>query len=144
MARYIEGNTARQLDVRTAIHEEPRKRISAATKQNREKAIAMNLGYLLFLSVAMIVAGLILVNYIRLQSDITTSMENVSYLESEYSHLKEKNEETYNRIISNVNLEEVQRVATEELGMTYATEEQVITYHNENSDYVRQYSSIPE
>ena len=140
---YVSGNTARVLDVRRAIEEAPRPQLSATARKNREKAIGMNLGYVMFLSVALLIAGLILVQYIRLQSDITNTMGSITSLESEYNSLKDQNDEAYNRITSSVDLAEVKRVAMEELGTTYAQEGQIVTYASDNSDYVRQYSLIP-
>lgn len=46
--------------------------------------------------------------------------------------------------MSNVDLDEIKRIAIGELGMKYAKEGQVITYSGEGSDYVRQYGDIPE
>ncbi len=48
------------------------------------------------------------------------------------------------RINSNVNLEEVRRVAIQELGMCYAAEGQIITFNGEGSDYVRQMGELPD
>ena len=48
-------------------------------------------------------------------------------MESELNSLKLSNDEEYSRITSNINLEEVKRIAIGELGMTYAAEGQVIT-----------------
>ena len=42
------------------------------------------------------------------------------------------------RITSNINLEEIKRIAIGELGMTYATEGQVIPYESNSNDYMRQ------
>ena len=36
---YMYDNTARQLDVRRAIEEEPKKRLSTAARKNRDKAV---------------------------------------------------------------------------------------------------------
>ena len=48
------------------------------------------------------------------------------------------NDEEYSRITSNINLEEIKRIAIGELGMTYATEGQVIPYESDSNDYMRQ------
>lgn len=48
------------------------------------------------------------------------------------------NDEEYSRITSNINLEEIKRIAIGELGMTYATEGQVIPYESNSNDYMRQ------
>ena len=57
--------------------------------------------------------------------------------------LKLANDEEYTKIMSSVDLEEIKRIAIEELGMKYAKDGQVITYSGEGNDYVRQYKEIP-
>ena len=141
---YVYDNTARQLDVRKAIEEEPRKRLSNTTRKNRDKAFYMNFGYVFFLAAAMFVTGVVLINYIQLQSQITNNVEQISKLESQLNDLRLSNDEEYSRITSNIDLEEIKRIAIGELGMTYATEGQIIPYTNEGSDYVKQFAEIPE
>ncbi len=141
---YVYGNTARQLDVRTAIREKPKRAHNNAIRKNREKAMLMNPGYVLFLAFAMVISGIILISYIRLQSDITNSINHIASLESQLNDLKLSNDEEYSRIESSVNLEEIKRIAIEELGMTYAAEGQVVEYASEGGDYVRQIADIPE
>jgi len=65
-------------------------------------------------------------------------------LESRLNDMKLDNDETYGRISSNINLEEVRRIAIQELGMKYADEGQIIVFDGEDSDYVRQTGEIPE
>lgn len=140
---YVYGNTVRKLDVTTAIEEKPKKKLSNAARKNREKAAGMNLGYVLFLAVAMMVAAGVLIGYIRLQSDNTMAMERIASMESELNDLRLKNNEEYSRVVSNVDLEEVKRIAIEELGMKYAEEGQVINVEGAKDDYVRQYTEMP-
>ena len=85
---YVYGNTARQLDVREAIHEKSRRAQYNATRKNRERAMHMNPAYVLFLALAMVVSAFVLIGYIRLQSDITNSMNHIAALESELNDLK--------------------------------------------------------
>lgn len=141
--RYIQGNTVRKPDVTREIENKPRKRLSNTARKNREKAGNMSLGYVMFLSIALVATGWILLNYVKLQSDITNSINQISSLERELNDLKLANDEEYNRITSSVDLEEVRRIAIQELGMTYAKEGQIITFASENNDYVKQLSSIP-
>lgn len=140
---YVYGNTVRKLDVTTAIEEEPRKKLSNTTRKNRERAARMSLGYVLFLAMAMMVAAVVLIGYIRLQSDNTMAMEKIASMESELNDLRLKNNEEYSRAVSNVDLEEVKRIAIEELGMKYAEEGQVINVEGAKDDYVRQYIEMP-
>ena len=102
------------------------------------------MGYVFFLSLAMVVAGWVLIGYIRLQADITTSIKNISRLESKLNTMKLDNDEEYNRITSSVDLEEVKRIAIQELGMRYAEEGQIITFSGKGSDYMRQVADIPD
>ena len=104
----------------------------------------MNPAYVLFLCVALIATGIILVNYIGLQSDITSSVKRISRLESELNELKLANDEEYIRVSSNVDLEEIRRIAIQELGMQYAEEGQIVTFNGENNDYVKQMADIPQ
>lgn len=141
--RYMYDNTARQLDVRRAIEEEPKKRLSTAARKNRDRAVYMNLGYVSFLVAAMLVTAMVLINYIQLQSQITNNVAEISSLESQLNDLKLANDEEYSRITSSVDLEEIKRIAIGELGMSYAAEGQIVTYTNEGSDYVKQVAEIP-
>ena len=102
----------------------------------------MNLPYVLFLVLAMGMAIVMLVGYIQANAAVVNSVEKIASLENKYLNLKADNDEEYNRIVNSVDLDEVKRIAQEELGMHYATEGQIITYTDEMRDYVRQYSDI--
>lgn len=141
---YVYGNAVRVLDEGIDTAGKQRRRISNSARKNRERAYHMNFGYVLFLAGALVAAGFILVGYIGLQSDITGIIKEISGLESQLNNLKLDNDETYSRITSNIDLDEVKRIAIQELGMKYAEEGQIITFSGESSDYVRQVSDIPK
>lgn len=140
---YVHGNTVRKLDVTREIERRPQPKVSNRTRKNRDKAKHMNAGYVLFLCAALVVTGVILVNYIRLQSDITNSVKQISKLEKELNDLKLANDEEYSRISSSIDLEEIKRIAIQELGMQYAEEGQIVTFASESNDYVKQIADIP-
>lgn len=142
--RYIQGSAVRKLDVAKEIEQSPKKKLSNTARKNRERAEHMSLGYVLFLSIALFATGCILVGYIGLQSDITNSIKRIASLESELNDLKLANDEEYNRITSNIDLEEVRRIAIQELGMQYAEEGQIVVFESENNDYVKQIAAIPD
>ena len=129
---YIYDNTARDLQIRRQM-EEPRRQLSHETRKNREKARHMSIGYVTFLMVALVACAFFL-----MQSELTARITEVSRMESELNSLKLANDEEYSRITSNINLEEIKRIAIGELGMTYATEGQVIPYESNSNDYMRQ------
>lgn len=134
---YVYDSVARDLQVRRQLEEEPRRRLSNETRKNRDKALHMNLGYVFFLMGALCVCAVVLINYLQLQSDITTKVKNISSLESTLNTKQLANEEEYNRIISSVDLENIRRIAIGELGMSYAQEGQIITYESTGYDYMR-------
>lgn len=107
-------------------------------RKNREKALYMSAGYVLFLVTALLTAAFILVNYIQLQAELTGLTKTVAAKESELNSLKVENDEAYNRIVNSIDLEEIRRIAIQELGMIYAGEGQVVIYENESHDYMRQ------
>lgn len=141
---YVHGNAVRNLDVTKEIEREPIKKISNTARKNRERAKHMSAGYVLFLCAALVVTGIILINYIGLQSDITNSVKHISTLEKQLNDLKLANDEEYSRITSSVNLEEIKRIAIQELGMQYAEEGQIISFVSQNNDYVKQLADIPQ
>ena len=91
---------------------------------------------------AMAMAIVMLTGYIRANAEVVNSVERIASLESRYLNLKADNDEEYSRIINSVDLNEVKRIAQEELGMHYATEGQIVKYTDEIGDYVKQYSDI--
>ncbi len=143
-SEYVHGSAAKELDVRIAIHEKPVKRVSESTRKNREKARHMSLGYVLFLSIALVLTGVVLIGYLTLQAENTTSLKNIASLESKLNDMRLDNEEEYSNIVSAVDMEEIKRVAIEELNMQYASEGQIVKVENALDDYVRQYSEMPK
>ena len=83
---YIYDNTARDLQIRRQM-EEPRRQMSHETRKNREKARHMSIGYVTFLMGALIACAFCLVNYIQMQSELTTKITEVSRMESELNSL---------------------------------------------------------
>lgn len=143
-AYYVHGNTVRNIQPERKTDDRRKKKINNTVRRNREKAKHMSPGYVLFLGAALVATAVILVYYIGLQSDITNSVKHISILERELNALKVANEEDYSRITSAVDLEEIRRIAIQELGMQYAQEGQIISFASENSDYVKQMAEIPQ
>lgn len=133
---YIYGNVARKQEF-VKVLEEPVRELDHDARKNREKAHHMNLGYVLFLMAALCCTGVVLVHYLQLQSDVTTTAKEVAAMEHRLNDLKLSNAEEQNRIDSSIDMEEIKRIAIGELDMTYAAEGQIQLYTNEGSDYLR-------
>lgn len=138
---YVQGTSVQKADIRRQP-EAPKKQLSHTTRKNRDRAHHMNLFYVLFLSAAMTVTGVVLIGYIQMESAITQSVKQIAALESRLNNLKTENDEALGRIESSIDLEEIRRIAITELGMTYAGEGQIVEIPDEGSDYVRQYTNI--
>lgn len=139
---YIYGNTARALEPLQAEQRPAPKKLSHRARRNRDRAGHMNPGYVLFLTFAMAVTGISCLYYLRLQSSLTSSVKEISALEYRLNEVKAENDDTESRIKGAVGLEEIKRRAMEELGMQYATQDQIVTYRSDDTDYVRQYIDI--
>lgn len=143
---YIAGTAARNIDVRREIAKEPTLSTLNVLRENEKinKRMKINWLYVLFLTAALAVTGIALGSYIRLQSEITAGVERIASYEKQLNSLTLANDDEYSKIVRVVDLDEIKRVAIEELGMVYATNDQVITYKRENSDYVRQVGDITD
>ncbi len=143
---YVYGNTVRKPDVRIDVYQKPtHKALREIEGENkRQKKMHMSMLYVAFLACATLFLGYSLISYIRLQAEITSSVDRIGYYEQELNNLTLANDDEYSKMINAVDLEEVRRIAVEELGMVYADSDQVITYTRENSDYVRQLKDIAD
>ncbi len=104
----------------------------------------MNPGYVIFMFVLVSAMCAVLIGYIRLHADLSSSVQYISSLESELSTLKAANDEKYNKINSSISIDDVKYTAITKLGMKYAQKDQVIKYENQAEDYVRQVSGLSD
>ena len=156
---YTEGNTVRQMQAMPAsmpdYREERRRkeqeereaelrRKKRIARKNQEKALRTSRSYVMFLSMGAVIFAVFAGAFITIQSDITARMKNISKLESQISDLKAENDEAYKRISTAVDLDAIKNTAINELGMFYATADQIVYYTIENDDYMNQYIEIPE
>ena len=136
---YVYGNAVPKPEYTPEREPEKRRRDPQHTRrsrqirQNQRKALKVNKGYVIFLTVAAV-----------LQSQITSRSRNITAMQEELADMKEENTTKYNTIMDSVNLEEVRDKAINELGMVYADKDQIVEYDNPNGDYVKQYEEIPD
>lgn len=136
-AYRVQGNNALQPDIRRELEEAPRRQLSREARKNRDKAHHMSFGYVAFLAAALCLCAVVLIHYVQIQSEITAATKSISRLETQLNTQLLENEENYNQIVSSVDLEEIKKIAIGELGMTYATEGQIVTYSGDGQDYMR-------
>ncbi len=141
----VEGNTVRREERSGQRRRQEEKKTlgRARLRQNRERAQKLNVPSLVAMGAAAVAVVLLCANYLQIQSGITSSQKSISQLESQLQSLRTDNSALENRISTLVDLDYIYQVATEELGMTYASDDQVIYYDKSESEYVRQYEDIP-
>ena len=138
----VDGNTVRIETASPQIRERELRRTQV--EHNRQRALSMNLHYVLFMTIAAVAVVAICIFYLRLQATSTKLQKKTVSLQTQLQDLQIENDIVYNEIVSGVDLEQVRKVATEDLGMTYPTQDQIVTYSAASSDYVKQYEEIPD
>ena len=138
---YVYGNTARAL---RPIEQEVRspRRLSTKSRKNIKRDSAMNPGFMIFMTLAMVLTGIVCVQYIRLQSSLITYVNTISAMEIELQSLRAENDDYESRIKGAIGLENIKKRAMDDLGMTYASDDQIVTYNSDGTDYVRQFVSL--
>lgn len=141
---YVMGTAARKLEAPVRPLEKQEKRHTVTARKNQEKALPMDLPYVLMLTLAAVCTLYLCINYLQLQSAVAARLNRIEALEKSIETLKSDNDALETRINTSVDLDYVYKVATEELGMVYANKDQVRLYKRTESEYVRQYEDIPE
>ena len=113
-------------------------------RKRQENTTSMSFSHLMTMSVAMLVVLVLCVNYISIQSKLTSTIRQTQIKESELENLKNENDAAEADIALYVDLDHIYDVATNRLGMIYAKKSQVITYEKTESEYVRQFEDIPK
>lgn len=98
--------------------------------------------FMLFLSFLLAVG--ICLNYVQLHTEINTREQRIERLRDKLEKRRSENDAMQNYISNAVSPDEIYQVATKELGMIYAGEEQIIHYKRAENGYVRQYEEIPK
>ena len=114
-----------------------------AVHREKQRVLRVSIGYVAFLTATL---GLVLfgcVWYLQLQAQMTATINNINRMEGTLSELKADNDAEYDRVTSSMDLESIRDTAVNELGMVYASEDQVVLYDSKDSDYVVQYQDIP-
>ena len=116
--------------------------IRIAARRSREQVMHMNRRYAVFMAFLVVAMTLCLIGYIKLMSDISATNKKIASLESQLTEMKSSNNEVYNELTGNVDLEEIRRIAIDEFGMKYADQDQIVVYSETKGDSVHQISDL--
>jgi cell division protein FtsL len=144
----IEGNTARKLQAVPEYQESQRPDRRQETRRKKQKRQELNTGMdivsMLILTFAIVVTVYICLEYLSVQSNISEMNKEIVKLESDLIKKQNENASALSEIDTSLDLNYIYEVATNELGMVYPNDNQVIAYESNLSDYVRQHGDIPE
>lgn len=145
-SQYVYGSAVRQPERQPERKQMPREVVRPQVRQRKQaaKKNRFSITYFMFLMCTVAFCGLVLVNYVSVKSEITATNKKIASLESTLNDMRLENDEDYSRIKNSVDLDAVKKKAIGKLGMTYATEGQIIYYSELDDDYVRQVSDIPK
>lgn len=153
---YINGSAVRELEESSPLRRDPqktrreleevrkKKNRRNAARRNRERALVMNRAYVTFLTGCVIASAVSAFSLIQIRSNVTQQMREVSALSSAVENAKTQNDARYKEITTSVDLNQIKDIAINQLGMKYASQDQIVYYTVENNNYMDQYSEIPE
>ena len=145
-AYYTEGSSARVLapdrtygnPARTSVNTAP----SEYAFSKREGVLDPLYSFFLVLSVCLFAAGCFINMYTG--GILREKEKEVKALQTQLIQVQEKNDALREDMTYSMDLNELYQKATAELGMVYPREDQIVYYEDEGSDFIRQYSEIPE
>ena len=140
----VEGTAVRKLQAVPQRRESVKGPVEVTRRSRRQERNTLSIPYCIFLTVACVLTLMLGAYYLQQQALATSSQKKIASLESELAELRKVNADDLNRIETSVNLEEIRDIAINELGMIYATEENVVLYKNTSQNYVSQYGNVPQ
>lgn len=143
--QYVNGTAAPDDFWRERSQEEVHRStqdLRLAARRSREHVVQMNLRYTLFMAFLVAAMTFSLIGYIKLKADISGTNKKIASLESQLTELKSSNNEVYNEITGNVDLEEIRNIAVNEFGMKYADKDQIVIYSESKGDSVHQIADL--
>ena len=142
---YTFGSAARDIGTMPDYNENPGRRINREPKAieapaPRKKVDIFSIGVVVLTFLAVMVVGII---YLNLNFQSTYLSKSVVRLEGEVVELQKANAATEEQLEDGVNLKEIYKKATKELGMKPIRKSQIVTYQRRMSNEIRQYGEIP-
>ncbi len=147
-ARTLPRRVSRSREARLAAYHRQQQELEKLHQEQQRRLRRKSTGIdKLSLAALLVASGVTLwfcFSYIQLQTEINTHISSIEKKSTALEKLKSENDALQSSIDTSIDLDEVYRVATQELGMVYADQDQIITYSKTESGYVRQYEDIPK
>ncbi len=158
---YVRGNAAparryEEVEVPAPVRRNRRKK-QLSPKQLRQmerestrarylsmQSESMGLGYVLFLACMVVVIALLAVQYLNFQADVAEKKSNINTLKSQIEVQASQNDAVSYEIDAYIDINRIIDVATNELGMVMANEDQVKYFEKHVDEFMNQYADVPE
>ena len=143
----MDGNTVRKEqqapEIRRREDSVEQRKQARRVLRNQNRVLAMSLPQAVLLLALCLIVGYMAFQYILVRSSISATNKVIQNEQAQLTELRQANEALRIRTEASLDLDELYRVATEELGMVHAGEDQSVYYSKTESEYVRQYDNIP-
>ncbi len=139
--RYVYGSAARELA--QPAPREPEYRPSHQNRPNPRKRPLkrqINKAYVIIMFVVFAVMFVFAFRCLQLKSKTTYLSKNVTAMENEVVELSKQNSNERHKLEETVNLDEIYKKATKELGMKNPTSKQIYSYDCKKSTQLRLYN----
>ena len=148
---YIEGSVVRRREQafpdyeRRVVRPVPKKKTKTYRKAARkaENSLGFDRAYTAVLSIMVIVMIAACVVMLTVQSNVEKKEKNIESLQRQLQQVQADNSAYENSLNNMYSLEDIYTIATNELGMVYSQNGQIVYYEQEPGDYVKQYSDVP-
>lgn len=139
---YIDGNVVRKEQYYDL--DQKQERISYRRRRSMDKASYMTLPYVLVLTLACLLVVGMAAYYVSVRSQVSVVQREVRALETQLEAVRIENEDLALKVDQGIDLQEIYRVATQEMGMVFPAYDQLLYYEKAESEYVRQNENIPK
>ena len=119
-----------------------RQQMERRVQYNRERAASMNVGFVAFMAVAIIICCVVCYFYISLQGEVTTRLRTMTALQREIQQVSVDNDMLEKRIGVQENLSAIKHEAETTLGMQSVSPDQIVYYTVNDKDYMLQYGDV--
>lgn len=117
---------------------------SSRARYRRMQSESMSLPYVVFLSAMVLVAALLSVKYLNYQAEISETKSNINSLKSNVEVMSSQNDAVSYDIEAYIDINRIIDVATNELGMIMANQDQIKYFEKHVDEFMNQYADVPE
>lgn len=117
---------------------------SSRARYRRMRSESMSLKYVVFLSAMVLVSAYLSISYLNCQAEITEIKSNISSLRSNIEVVSSQNDAISYDIDAYIDINRIIDVATNELGMIMANENQIKYFQKNVDEFMNQYADVPD